>query len=223
MIICPEQIRAARAWMDWTREGLAEESGLSPATIRNLEKGKIAPRSIEAVRVAFEKKGFHFHEESGLSRQTNQSKVYEGRDSRELFYEDVLATIREKGGEIGAIFETQGHLARALGVTDYARLERLEQLGKVATVKCLLSDVRQLPLSVPSFQFRATTYDRLNPWASFVYGDKMAIVARAAGMDFTFHVMKDVEIAQDGSKRFASGWDSAVPVIGQSAPSTRLS
>src|ERR1700730_15471286 len=110
MLISKYQIKAARAWRDWTHKELAEESGVSLATIRNLENGKIAPRMFEMVRVAFEKKGFQFHQESGLSRQNNQSKIYEGRDSCELFYEDVLATIREKGGEIGAIFETQGHL-----------------------------------------------------------------------------------------------------------------
>lgn len=210
MLLSPEQIKAARAWMDWTREMLAEECGVSPGTIRNLEEGKIAPRSIEAVCAAFERKGFHFHGRNGLSRQSSESRIFEGPHSREQFYEDVMATIREKRGEIGATFETQTHLARALSVTDYARPKRLEQLGELATVKCLLSDVRQLPLSVPSFQFRATAY-RSNPLATFVYGDKTAVLM-TNGADFTFHVTASVEIAEDGLKRFAFDWESASPV-----------
>ncbi len=222
MIISPEQIKAARAWMDWTREELAAECGMSPATIRNLEKGKIAPRSIENVRLVFENRGFHFHAKSGLSRRSNESRTYEGADSRDQLYEDVLATIKAKGGEIAAIFKNQEFLARALGVTDYTRLERLEQIGKVAPVKCLLSDVRQLSLSVPSFQFRATTHKPPSPLAQFVYGDKTAVVM-TNGVDFIFHVTRDIEMTQTNLREFASGWESAVPMTAHSVPSGRLS
>jgi len=210
-----QQIMAARAWMEWTRTTLAKESGVSPATIRNLERGKMSLRSAEDVRAALEKNGFHFHGKSGLSHQSNESRVYNGPHSREEFHEDLLTTVKEKGGEIDAIFETQAHLARAFGVTDYGRLDRLEQLGELATVKCLLADARQLPFSVPTIEFRASTLIRISPMASLVYGDKTAAVM-TDGVSFTFHVTKDVGIAQNGLKQFASGWKTASPVAMQS-------
>jgi DNA-binding XRE family transcriptional regulator len=222
MMITHQQIKGARAWMDWTRETLAEKSGVSEGTIRNLERGNGSAQSAEDVRAAFEKVGFHFHGQQGFSRQDNESRVYDGPHSREEFHEDLLTTVAAKGGEIDAIFHTQAHLASALGVSDYARPERLERLGKLAAVKCLLTDVRQLPLSVPSIQFRATTYARISPMAFLVYGDKTAAIT-SDGVSFTFLVTKDVGIAQNGFRQFASGWESAVPVIGQSVPPTRLS
>jgi DNA-binding XRE family transcriptional regulator len=179
VIISPQQIKAARAWLDWTRETLADKSGVSPATIRNLERGNMSIRSAEEVRAALEKVGFHFHGSNGMSRQIKESRIYDGPHSREDFHEDLLSTVSEKGGEIDAIFESQAHLARALGVTNYDRPERLERLGKLATVKCLLADARQLPLSVPSFQFRATEHIRISPAASLVYGDKTAVLPPA--------------------------------------------
>jgi hypothetical protein len=97
-----------------------------------------------------------------------------------------LTTVSVKGGEIGAIFEWQAHLARALGVTDYECPERLERLGRLATVKCLLADVRQMPLAVPSFQFRATMQMRISPMASLVYGDKTAVIM-TDGMHLLHH------------------------------------
>ena len=128
-----------------------------------------------------------------------------------------MTTVSEKGGEIDAIFESQAHLARALGVTDVARPKRLEQLGELATVKCLIADTRQLPLSLPSFEFWATTQMRGSPAASLVYGDTVALIM-TDGMSFTIHVTKDVGIAQNGLKQFASGWDSASPVVAHAAP-----
>lgn len=211
MLITPQQIKAARAWIDWTREDLAAKSGLSEKTIRNIEGGKVSIRSAEILRASFEKEGFHFHGQQGVSRQDNQSRVYDGPHSREEFHEDLLTTIAAKGGEIDAIFHTQAHLASALGVTDYDRPERLERLGKLATVKCLLADVRQLPLSVPSIQFKAATSARISPMAFLVYGDKTAVIM-SDGAAFRFLVTKDVGIAQHGFKQFASGWETASPV-----------
>jgi hypothetical protein len=88
-------------------------------------------------------------------------------------------------------------LARAFGVTDYDRPERLERLGKLATVKCLLADARQLPLSVPSLQFRANPHIGISP--SLIYGDKTAVIM-TDGVSFTIHVTKDVGMAQNGLK-----------------------
>ena len=215
MTLNRNQIMATRAWLEWTRETLAEKSGVSPGTIRNLERGHGSVQSAEDVRAAFEKQGFCFHGPNGISRHIKESRIYDGPHSREEFHEDLLTTIAERGGEIDAIFVSQAHLARALGVTDYERPERLERLGKLATVKCLLADARQLPMSVPSFQFRATSQIPISPFASLVYGDKTATIM-TDGVTFTFHVLKDVGIAQSGLKQFALGWDSASPVAMQS-------
>lgn len=215
MMLTHHQIAATRAWLGWSRETLAEKSGVSLGTIRNLERGNGSVQSAEDVRAAFEKHGFRFPGPNAMSRHVQENRIYDGPHRREAFHEDLLATVSEKGGEIDAIFVTQAHLARALGVTDYERPERLERLGKLATVKCLLADARQLPLSVPSFQFRATSQIPITPFASLVYGDKTATIM-TDGMTFTFHVTKDVGIAQSGLKQFASGWDSASPVVAQS-------
>lgn len=195
---------------------MAEKSGVSPNTIKNLENGHRSVQSAEKVRAAFEKVSFQFHGQQGLSRHVQESRIYDGPHSREEFHEDLLDTITGKGGEIGAIFVSQAHLARALGVTDFERPERLERLGKLATVKCLLADARQLPLLVPSFQFRATSQIPISPFASLVYGDKTATIMTDDGVTFTFHVMKDAGIAQNGLKQFALGWESASPVMAQS-------
>jgi DNA-binding XRE family transcriptional regulator len=66
MNIRPQQIKAARAWIDWSREQLADAAGVSSATIRNLERGHMTMRSAADVRIALEKVGFRFHGRSGF-------------------------------------------------------------------------------------------------------------------------------------------------------------
>lgn len=43
MNISPEQCRAARAWVDWKQEELAEKAGVSLSTVRDFEKGRRKP------------------------------------------------------------------------------------------------------------------------------------------------------------------------------------
>jgi DNA-binding XRE family transcriptional regulator len=54
--LTPDQCRAARGFLNWSREELAKASGVSPETIKNFETGKYHPEeaSEAALIVAFE-------------------------------------------------------------------------------------------------------------------------------------------------------------------------
>ena len=39
----PEQSRAARAWLEWSQEQLAEQANVSLSTVRDFEKGRRKP------------------------------------------------------------------------------------------------------------------------------------------------------------------------------------
>ena len=219
-MISAEQIKAARAWIDWTRDALAHESGVSPATIRNLENGKISHRSAEVVRLAFENKGFKFHGKNGLSRHIDESRTYEGPGSCDEFYDDLLTTITQQHGEIAATFKTQEQFARSLGVADDTCLERLERLGTLTTVKCLLSGARHLFLPMEPVQFRAIAHSPFGVLGTFVYADKTAIVV-TNGVDFVFHVMKSVQISKESWKEFTTCWEAGLPIVMQAEPTRK--
>ena len=219
-MISAQQIKAARAWIDWTRDALAHESGVSPATIRNLENGKLSHRSAEGVRVAFENKGFKFHGKNGLSRHIDESRTYEGPGSCDEFYDDVLSTMTHQPGDIAAIFKTQQQFARSLGVTSDACFERLERLGTLATVKCLLSDARHLFQPMQPVQFRAIAHNPFGVLGTFVYADKTAVVI-TNGVDFVIHVMKSVQISKESWKEFTTFWESGLPIVMQAAPTIK--
>lgn len=63
-MLIADQIRAARALLDWSQPKLAEASGLSLPTIRRMEgpigPGRSSAANVDAVRKALEKEGVVF-------------------------------------------------------------------------------------------------------------------------------------------------------------------
>lgn len=65
--IHPEQIRAARALIGWTREDLAKESGVTVRTLVRIENSQTVPRlaTLQALTAALETAGIEFIPENG--------------------------------------------------------------------------------------------------------------------------------------------------------------
>jgi transcriptional regulator with XRE-family HTH domain len=62
LMITPAQIRAARALLGWKQTDLAERSGVSEISIKNIERGATDPRSstLGAIEKAFGSAGLIF-------------------------------------------------------------------------------------------------------------------------------------------------------------------
>jgi DNA-binding transcriptional regulator YiaG len=64
-MITPEQTRAARGWLDWSQQDLADRAHVALSTVRDFEKRRRRPISnnMDAIRLSLEMAGvsFHFH------------------------------------------------------------------------------------------------------------------------------------------------------------------
>jgi DNA-binding XRE family transcriptional regulator len=65
--IRPEQLRAARALINWTREDLAAASGVTIRTLARIENGQTVPRAttLQSLIRSFETAGIEFIAENG--------------------------------------------------------------------------------------------------------------------------------------------------------------
>jgi transcriptional regulator with XRE-family HTH domain len=61
-VITPAQVRAARAWLNWSQDNLSERSGVSQRTIARYELEKSVPyeTTLANLRAAFEAAGIRF-------------------------------------------------------------------------------------------------------------------------------------------------------------------
>ena len=68
-MIAPEQSRAARGWLDWSQDDLAQRARVSLSTIRDFEKGRRMPiaNNLDAIHRAFEANGVTFEIADGVA------------------------------------------------------------------------------------------------------------------------------------------------------------
>lgn len=195
------QIKAARALLDWSQDDLASATGLSVATIRNLEMGFMSPRhsTMHVIREVVENAGVEFTDQEGVRRRLNEVKVYCGQGSEEAFLEDVQRTISRMGGEVLITIKSTEVLAQ---------LTRLKGTTDVRCVLCETVDTKQLLLP---FKFRVISKRYIDPVPFHVYGDKYAI-ALQEGASFRIVVFQSAPIAHMYTQHFNSLWENAVPL-----------
>jgi len=78
-MITPAQIRAARALLGWKQTDLAEASGVSEMSVKNIERGASDPRmsTLRALQEAFEAHGVIFLE-PGTNREGGHGVRFKG-------------------------------------------------------------------------------------------------------------------------------------------------
>lgn len=61
-MLTPEQSRAARGWLDWTQQDLADKASVSLSTVRDFEKGRRSPiqNNLGAMERVFRSSGVRF-------------------------------------------------------------------------------------------------------------------------------------------------------------------
>ena len=211
--------------LDWSREDLAAATGLSLSTIRSLEAGTISPRqaTYRTILQAIEENGLEFTDREGVRTSVRDILLFEGTDSADRFFEDMLQTLKQRGGDVRTLCPTQAMLDQAIGASAH-RFERFEQLSAAAGVKCLLSDSREPLHAAAAIQFRAISKLQACPSPYFVYGDKLGFAMREGSVELRFIVIQSVSIARLWGDGFLDLWDSAVPFLTQaSAPQVRQS
>ncbi|MDD3289222.1 MAG: helix-turn-helix transcriptional regulator [Alphaproteobacteria bacterium] len=211
--ISPTQSKAARTYLDWTQQDLGAAAGIDRSTVRSFESG-LSPRrdSVVKIRKALEKQGIEFTEDDGVKRRSRAIKIYQGADSRDAFYNDILQTVKEQGGDIHCVIPSQALFMSVFGVDDEDGLERLEILSKTANIKCLVTESSTLGFFLPTIQFRLTTNCIITPSFFFGYGNKYVNALKESRADFAFAAFHMDQVAQSYRIQFMSMWKDALPL-----------
>ena len=185
------------------RENLPESTMLVQFCPRRRPQAANVMRAREA--------GLEFIDSEGIKRRLDNVLIYQGADSCEVFFDDMLQTIRKRGGEIISVFKSQEVMARLCGLAGRGAFERLGQLD-IPTIKCLSPEAPAPSFFTSFMQFRAISRHHIGPVSYYVYGDKHAIVLAEEGMTIRFVVFKSTCLAQSYRDHFYSLWENGLPL-----------
>ncbi|MFY9288430.1 MAG: helix-turn-helix transcriptional regulator [Alphaproteobacteria bacterium] len=210
----PRQIKAARALLDWSQKDLADAADLSSGTVRNVESGDMSVRgaTAEIIRRVFEESGIEFTEGEGVRLRNDTVVVYQGLDSCDMFFDDVLRTIKEKGGEVVSLFKSHTVLIEACGIK-LGKFGQMQELSKHTKIKCIAPQAQDASFPNSPCEMRGILKQHIGPSSYFVYGNKYAIVLQEARTRFKFVVFTSESLAEDYRHHFYSMWNLAPPVL----------
>ena len=213
-VINIEQVKAARALLNWNQERLAKAANLSKPAIANLERGKVTPRgnTINAITKALELAGVEFTEGPGvrLRGQTLRINIFEGTDSIFRLWQDSLETLKQTGGERlisgvdERVFDTLAGKERFRGV--------LQEFYRHKITTRILSREGDTYFVEPVSHYRWVPDNLFAQVPYYIYADKYAIFLTDPIPRIV--LIENKAIADSYRKQFNAIWDDAkIPVV----------
>ncbi len=215
--ILANQIRSARAWLNWSREDLAEKAGVVANTIASIEKGDGASepnaRTMAKILGAFQAAGVELTDEGGVRPRMNRVEYYSGADGFRNFFDDIYDVVKNHPHPDVCIANVDETLfAKWLGEYEQVHITRMATL-KPPRYKVLL---RENDLNLRSSAYSEFRWVDANNFADvciYLYGDKSAFIDFGADTVSVTSV-DSPSVSRSLRRMFDSAWNDAHPIGG---------
>ena len=211
-MITGEQVRAARALLDWSLADLAEKSGIGQQAISKFENRETEPMSktVQKLQNVLEDAGIEFLSTGGVQPRQDVIRSYKGRAGFIEFIYDVYETAKSGQGEICVSNVNEADFEYWLGDEDAAYVEKMDKLKNINFR--ILSKHGDMNVSSSYAEYRWVPEEQFSAAPFYVYGDKFAMILFEK--DVTVFVVKNSSIADAQRKQFDIAWDKAeIPVL----------
>lgn len=208
-MINPEQIRAARAFLDWSTADLAKQAGLTVNGINKIERGHVEPQkeTLEALQRVFELAGLEFMPNSGIKKKERIVQILEGANAIQGLFDDIISTLQDSGGDVLITGGDAGYFVEAVGK------EALE----AHIIKLLRFNIRERllykhgyisPFNHPkNYHWIPEKY--FSPHSLYIYGPKLALACCQTPQKVI--IINDERFAESLRKIFEFVWDHTKP------------
>jgi len=169
-MITGAQIRAARAFLDWTREELAKKSGLTTDGIKRIESNpdqRPHQKTLEILVEVFTDNGIDFSP-NGVRLTDETVRILEGENAYMRMLDDVLQTTK-KGGEV--LFFCSDDRATRPNEIDMEQMIR----NNGVHFRCLVEEGNDFT-RWPRNEYRQIPSEYFNHDLQVIYGNKVAQV-----------------------------------------------
>jgi len=195
MLITREQIKGARAMLDWSQKELAKHCpDVSEPTIKLIELGKVRSTegTLNSIRRTLEQAGIEFTAQNGVRFRDDIITVMEPRyDNDNLFLrllDDVFHTLREEPGILMSSFIDHKYSTPEIR-------EHEDVLRKSGVEMRFLIRHGDTNLIYPIAEYRYLPKDRYINSPTMVYGDKFAVALQ----DPESHQLTKIVIIRDST------------------------
>lgn len=207
-MISIEQIKAARALLDWTQEELAAAAGLSKPSINTLERRIANPKveTLGAIQKALEKAGVEFTDGPGVKLQSSvlKTQIFEGEDALVRLCRDMFDTLVDTDKELMISGMVERKVRDWGGKRILAEIER--RLKHKIKTKILICE-GDTNLIEPAHHYRWMRKEFFPTTPTYVYDNKYAIFLW--GPPKKIVIIENAEIAESFRKQFLAHWASA--------------
>jgi predicted transcriptional regulator len=205
-----EQIRAARALLDWSQSDLAERSGLSQTGIARIENGTNQPnsRTLEKIEAAFEKADIEFLGTTGLRKKTGEVKVMSGREGFIAFMDDVYETMKNAGGKICVYNVDEINWIKWMGEEQYKiHSERMKNISHPLTSKIIVKESDWFFIANEFSEYRWFPKELFNEQSFYAYDKKLAFI-NFKEEDVQVMILNQHEFTEGFRVLFNIAWDA---------------
>ncbi len=207
-MISIDQIRAARALLNWTQQDLAKVSGLSLRALNSIERGLVVPRldNLRAIQGAFEKDGIEFGDNDGVRRRTERMEIikFEGANYINQHLIDITQELRAPGAEVlFSLASEEDYGALNADVLDdyFLHINRHR-----ITERILVAKGESYVIGMPSV-YRWLKPESFNHVFYVVYGDNVGF--QILGEPHRAIIIRNPSIADMFRRQFEANWAMA--------------
>ncbi len=209
-----EQIRAARALLDWSQSDLADHADLSQTGIARIENGTNKPNSktVEKIMGAFDHAGIEFIDTTGVKKKSGEVKIYRGHKGFSFFLDDVYETAvkygtKENPTEVFLSNVVHENWIKWMGADKWKNhTDRMTKNKDVMDVRILVQEGdANFPASEYS-QYKWVSKDLFNDQSFYSYHNKLAFL-NFKDDDVQIMIMEQAEFAAGYRNLFRVAWD----------------
>lgn len=208
-----EQIRAARALLDWSQSDLADHAGLSQTGIARIENGTNQPntQTLNKIEAAFKNADIEFLGSSGLRRTSGESRTYKGTEGFRSFMDDVYEKSRDIGGDICLFNGMPSYFHKWLGKEWYDNhAKRMIEL-KDLSAKIIVKEGEDLFIAHDFAEYRWFPKQMFHEKTLYAYGDTIGFISFSEDA-VNIRTIKQADLADSFRVLFDIAWDNVAIV-----------
>lgn len=207
-MITREQMKAARALLDWSQKDLAENAGVSEPTIKLIETAKIhsKPDTLLQIQESIESAGIEFLPQNGVRFRDDLLTMLEKENDSDNIYlrllDDMFYTMKDTHGEILHSF-----VDNSLSPPEVLAKEKLLRQNGITSRHLVRYDDTHLIYPLDEYRYLPKGAYLNNPVT--VYGDKVAfnVISKTQKNESAIIIIRNKQIAEIKRREFQILWD----------------